>query len=86
VEITDIITIMRNMAVKKGYMADQHKKIGASMMKTATTVPISEEIRALRVKMGLPADPPMAIADPKALEDFRHVMRKTGFDKLIGGA
>lgn len=86
VEITDIITIMRNMAVKKGYMAEQHKKIGQSMMKTATTVPISEENRALRVKMGLPADPPMAISNPKALEDFRAVMRKTGFDKLVGGA
>jgi heterodisulfide reductase subunit C len=86
VEITDIITIMRNMAVKKGYMADQHKKIGASMMKTATTVPLDENILALREKMGLPRVPPLAIADPKALEEFRAIMRKTGFDKLIGGA
>ena len=86
VEITDIITIMRNMAVRKGYMTDQHKKIGASMMKTATTVPLDENILALRVKMGLPKVPPLAIGDPKALEDFRTVMRKTGFDKLIGGA
>jgi heterodisulfide reductase subunit C len=86
VEITDIITIMRNMAVKKGYMADQHKKIGASMMKTATTVPLDDNILALREKMGLPKVPPLAIGDPKALEEFRTVMRKTGFDKLIGGA
>jgi heterodisulfide reductase subunit C len=86
VEITDILIIMRNMAVKKGYMADQHKKIGASMMKTATTVPLSAENSALREKMGLPAVPPMAISDPKYLEEFRTIMRKTGFDKLVGGA
>jgi heterodisulfide reductase subunit C len=67
-------------------MADQHKKIGASMMKTATTVPLDENILALRERMGLPKVPPIAIGDPKALEDFRTVMRKTGFDKLIGGA
>ena len=30
VEIVDIITVMRNMAVKEGFMADEHKKIGST--------------------------------------------------------
>jgi hypothetical protein len=36
--------------------------------------------------MGLTADPPTTIADPKAMADFRKIMEKTGFEKLIGGA
>ena len=85
VEITDIMIIMRNMAVKKGYMADQHKKIGASMMKTATTVPLPDDIKALRVKMGLPAgtadgdrgpEGPGGLQDRHAQDRFRQADRR----------
>jgi heterodisulfide reductase subunit C len=84
VEIVDIIILMRNMAVQKGFMADAHKKIGASLMKYGATVPFGEDMKQLRAKMGLPANPPTTAGNPKAQEDFVKIMKKTGFDKLAG--
>jgi len=86
VEIVDIIILMRNMAVQKGYMSEDHKKVGRSMINSGHTVPASDKLRALRVSMGLSADPPTTIADPQALADFNKIMARTGFVKLIGGA
>ncbi|MFA5312578.1 MAG: CoB--CoM heterodisulfide reductase subunit C [Methanomassiliicoccales archaeon] len=84
VEIVDIILLMRNMAVQKGYMADAHKKIAASLMKGGATVPFGDDMRKLRSGMGLPANPPTTAGNEKGLEEFRKIMRKTGFDKLTG--
>lgn len=86
VDIVDIIILMRNMAVQKGYMAEDHKKVGRSLINSGHTVPASDKLKHLRVSMGLSENPPTTIADPKALADFKKIMAKTGFDKLIGGA
>ncbi len=67
-------------------MAEDHKKVGRSLLKIGHTVPASDKLKALRVSMGLSENPPTTIADPKALADFQKIMAKTGFDKLIGGA
>jgi heterodisulfide reductase subunit C len=86
VEITEIIIAMRNMAVQKGYMADQHKKIGASLMKNGATIPFDDNGRAARKSIGLPENPPTTVGNAKAMEDFKKIMHLTGFDKLTGGA
>jgi len=86
VDIVDILIIMRNMAVAKGIMAEDHKKVGRSLLKTGATVPASDKLRELRTSMGLPADPPTTVGDAAAMADFKKIMEKTGFDKLIGGA
>ncbi len=85
VDIVDIIILMRNMAVAKGYMAEDHKKVGRSLLKIGATVPMADNIKQLRVSMGLSAEPPTTAGDPKAMADFRKIMEITGFDKLIGG-
>jgi len=66
-------------------MSEQHKKIGETMMKIGSTVPFPDDMKKLRVKMGLPADPPTTVSDKKAMEDFRKVMETTGFDKIMKG-
>ena len=86
VDIVDIIILMRNMAVQKGYMAEDHKKVGRSLMKSGHTVPASDKLKQLRVSMGLSENPPTTLGDPAALADFQKIMNKTGFEKLIGGA
>jgi len=85
VDIVDIIILMRNMAVAKGYMAEDLKKVGRSLLKIGATVPMADNIKQLRVSMGLSAEPPTTAGDPKAMADFRKIMEITGFDKLIGG-
>ena len=86
VDIVDIIILMRNMAVQKGYMAEDHKKVGRSLINSGHTVPASDKLKQLRVSMGLSENPPTTIADPQALADYKKIMAKTGFEKLIGGA
>ncbi len=85
VEITDIIFILRNMAVKDGIMADQHKKIGDNMLKLGATVPVKDDVMKLRVRMGLPENPPTTVGNKKGMEDFHTVMVECGFDKLMKG-
>jgi heterodisulfide reductase subunit C len=85
VEITDIMFIMRNIAVREGFMSEQHKKIGETMMKIGSTVPFPDDMKKMRVKMGLPAEPPTTVSDKKAMEEFRKVMETTGFDKIMKG-
>jgi hypothetical protein len=36
--------------------------------------------------MGLPANPPTTAGNEKAADDFRKIMKKTQFDKKVGGA
>ena len=85
VDITDIIIILRNFAVKEGYMADSHKKTASSMMNTGHTIPLTDDYKNLRKKLGLSEQPPTVLGNPKALEDWKKIMKATGFDKLIGG-
>ncbi len=39
------------------------------------------QLKALRVSMGLSADPPTTIADPQAMADFKKIHGQTGFEK-----
>jgi heterodisulfide reductase subunit C len=86
VEIVDIITILRNMAVKKGIMSSEHKKVGEYLLANGATVPLNEKYEEARAKLGLARRPANTLGDKKALEDFQKVLKATGFDKLIGGA
>ncbi|OPY31309.1 MAG: CoB--CoM heterodisulfide reductase iron-sulfur subunit C [Methanomassiliicoccales archaeon PtaU1.Bin124] len=85
VEIVDIILLMRNMSVQAGNMAEAHKKIGANLLKIGATVPFGEDMKKLRSNMGLPANPPTTVGNQKAQDDLVKIMKKTGFDKLMGG-
>lgn len=86
VEIVDIITILRNMAVKQGVMSEEHRKVGNYLLQNGATIPLNEKYEALREKLGLPRRPASTLGDKKALEDFQKVLKATGFDKLLGGA
>jgi len=85
VEITDLIFIMRNIAVKEGYMSEQHKKIAENMLAIGSTIPFSDEMKKVRTNMGLPAEPPTTVSDKKGMAEFRKVMEECGFDKLMKG-
>ncbi len=83
VEIVDIIMALRNMAVRKGYMAEQHRKVAELISKTGHMVSLREEDKVLRGKLGLAPVPPTVLSDPKALEEVKKIAALCGFDKLI---
>jgi heterodisulfide reductase subunit C len=85
VEIVDIITILRNKAVSKGIMSDEHKKVGQYLLANGATIPLNPKYEEIRERLGLPRRPVNTLGDKKALEDFQKVLKATGFDKLIGG-
>ncbi len=86
VQIVDIITVLRNMAIKEGVMSDEHRKVGQYLLANGATVPLNEKFEDLRQKLGLSRRPVTTLGDKKALEDFQKILKATGFDKLVGGA
>ena len=83
VEIVDVIMALRNMAVRKGYMAESHRKVAELISKTGHMVSLRDEDKALRKKLGLLDIPPTVFSDPKALEEIKKMAALCGFDKLV---
>ena len=42
-----------------------------------------DDVKAQRAKLGLPEVPPTLLADDAALADFKKIISKVGFDKLV---
>jgi heterodisulfide reductase subunit C len=83
VEIVDIIMALRNMAVRKGYMAEPHRKVAELISKTGHMVSLRDEDKALRKKLGLKETPPTVLSDAKMLEQVKKITELCGFDKLV---
>lgn len=83
VEIVDIIMALRNMAVREGKMAPQHRKIAQLVSRTGHLVNLRDEDKALRKKLGLEEVPPTVMQQPEGLEQVKKICSKTGFDKLV---
>lgn len=83
VNIPEVIFTLRNIAVKLGYMADTHKKAATILIKTGHIIPLEDEMKAIRKKVGLKETPPTTLSNKKALEEIQKIIRLTGFDKLI---
>jgi heterodisulfide reductase subunit C len=84
VAIVDVVKIIRNMQSKAGKMAQAHKMTGVFVLKTGHGVPINDATMALRKRVGLNELPPTTHEYPEALEEVRTILKKTGFDSLIG--
>ena len=84
VKIVDIIKKARNIAAHAGYMAKAHKMTGVNVIKTGHAVPINDNVKALRAKIGLAEIPPTTHAYPEALEEVQKLCEITAFDELIG--
>lgn len=84
VAIVDVVKTIRNMQSQAGRMAQAHKMTGTYVLKTGHGVPINDATMALRKRVGLNELPPTTHEYPEALEEVRTILKKTGFDSLIG--
>jgi heterodisulfide reductase subunit C len=84
VAIVDVVKTIRNMQSQAGKMAQAHKMTGTFVLKTGHGVPINDATMALRKRVGLNELPPTTHEYPEALEEVRTILKKTGFDSLIG--
>lgn len=84
VEIVDVVKAIRNMQSQAGKMAQAHKMVGSFVLKTGHGVPINDATMELRKRVGLGELPPTTHEFPEALEEVQNILKKTGFDSLIG--
>lgn len=84
VEVVDIIMALRNLAVREGYMAEVHKNIVKSLIKNGCSIPLTENIKSTRKKLGLDEVPRTVLAYKNALGDLKKIITRTGLNKLIG--
>jgi len=75
-----VLRVLKNLAVKEGYIPNVFKELGSNILETGSAYKISEFRIANRKGLGLPALPKTNIDDIKRLAEI------TGFDSIIKGA
>ncbi len=81
--MTDIVMVMRNMAVEAGYMQDQHIRIGGAFAKTGHLLPLKEPVMKARKGFGLSETPPTILSNKKNQEVVLKILKETGFTDLV---
>ena len=76
---TDIVRILRNLAVEKGYMNENHVRVCMLLFKYGHAVPINEKIKTVRKELGLDEAPPTVHKYPEALNEVSLLVKETGF-------
>lgn len=82
---TDVIRVIRNLAAKSGNMKPAHRKTSQNLLTYGHAVPINDETKEARKKLGLTEMPPTVQGVPECLQEIVVILDKTGFKKLIEG-
>jgi heterodisulfide reductase subunit C len=83
VQVVDVITALRNIAVAEGDMYENHKKVAQSLIKNGHTVENTDKIKALRKDLKLPENPATVMDNAAAKADFDKLLNLTKFTKLV---
>jgi len=85
IHTTDIVRIIRNLAVKNGYMKSNHKRVCQILFRYGHAVPVNDEIRKARKELGLDEVPPTVHSYPNGLKEVLTLIKETGFTKMVEG-
>jgi heterodisulfide reductase subunit C len=83
VEIVDVITALRNMAVRAGFMSDDHKNLVLNLYKTGHLVDLTDNIKELRGSMNLNEVPNTVLREEEYLEQIQFIMEQTRLMRII---
>ena len=83
VPIVDVVIALRNIAVSEGHIKDKHKGTAKNLYTLGHTVPINDEVKANRAKLGLPEVPPTVLANEKAMAELKAILDAAGFDGIV---
>lgn len=83
IKVSDAIIIMRNMAVRRGFMLPQHRKTAEKLVQSGHAVPLDDANREMRAELGLMEIPPTTHSSNEALKQVKELMRKTGFEAIV---
>ncbi|MHA1580172.1 MAG: CoB--CoM heterodisulfide reductase subunit C [Candidatus Freyarchaeota archaeon] len=83
ISTTDIVRIVRNIAFRNGIAQARHLAVCGYLFKFGHAVPINDEIRGLRKKIGLKELPATVHSFPEALKEVQKIVEETGFKKVV---
>lgn len=84
VRSTDIVRVLRNIAVKEGRIRPEHLKVCELFFKYGHAVPINDEVKATRKRLALSELPPTVHMYPEALKEVLALVDEKGFRALVG--
>lgn len=81
---TDLVRIIRNIAFSEGKgIQPAHVAVCGYLARFGHAVPINDETKAVRKKVGLNEIPPTVHSYPEGVEELNIIMKETGFDKKV---
>jgi len=85
IDVTNLIFIIRNIAVGSGLILEGHKVALGYLIKTGHLVPITDSYMKLRGELGLEEVPPTTSKHGEGLKEFQQLVSKLQFDRLAAG-
>jgi len=83
IEVTNAILLLRNLAVKEGFMLGPHRDVARHLIAHGHAVPIDEETKKKRERLELPTLPLTVHSFPTALNEVQTLLKIAGFEKLV---
>lgn len=83
VKTTDIIRVLRNLAVREGHLSEAHRKILEIFEKHGHAIPINEEVKAQRRRLALSEVPPTVQVSDEYLEEVRRLFTSSLLAEVI---
>jgi len=83
IPITDALLEIRRLAVRKGFMLPEHRKVSELVLNYGHAVPLDEETKKKREELGLDPLPETVRKYPDALKDVQTLLRACKFEELL---
>jgi len=83
VETTDIIRLIRNMAFEAGYVKKPHLIVSRNFIQTGHSIPLRDQDKEKRKRVGVPEIPPTTLTYPEALKEVQILVEATGFKEKV---
>ncbi len=83
VSTTDTVRVVRNIAFREGIAQPRHLAVCSYLFKFGHAVPINDETKATRKKIGLKELPATVHMFPEGLDEVNKIVEETGFKKIV---
>jgi heterodisulfide reductase subunit C len=83
IRIADAIMTVRTIAVHKGIMLPAHRKVSQLVLEHGHAVPINDDVKKKREKLGMDPLPGTVHKYLEALADVQTLLQSCEFDKLV---
>nr|MDO8079994.1 CoB--CoM heterodisulfide reductase subunit C [Candidatus Freyarchaeota archaeon] len=86
VPTTDAVRVIRNLAFRSGVANPRHLAVCGYLFRFGHAVPINDETRVVRKKIGLDELPATVHKYPEGLKEVNKIVEETGFKKVVDEA